>query len=110
MGLRFQTREYRHRVSIVYEKDPVQDALGHESGTETELGCRWARIEPLRGDEILVAEQRVGHVTHRVNFRHLAGIATEMQVKFGTRRFEIVHAINVMELGEETELLCREEV
>ena len=47
-------------------------------------------------------------MTHRVLLRYMAGIETEMRIRYGKRILEIVSVRDVNERHEYLQLLCRE--
>jgi len=99
----------RHRVTI-QKKTTSQDSYGAEQETWTNVATVWAGIEPLRGREYIDAQNATAEVTHRVRIRYQSGITPRMRVSFGSRTFEIVSVINVLERNRELELMCREVV
>lgn len=68
----------------------------------------WAAVDPLSGREFFVAAQSQSEVTHRVLLRYMAGIETEMRIRYGKRILEIVSVRDVNERHEYLQLLCRE--
>ena len=54
------------------------------------------------------ASQSQSEVTHRVLLRYMAGIETEMRIRYGKRILEIVSVRDVNERHEYLQLLCRE--
>lgn len=73
----------------------------------------WAQVEPLTGNESLTAERIDADVTHRVRCRYLdvAGITPDMRIKLDNesdRILDITSVINLKELDETVEMMCRE--
>ena len=69
----------------------------------------WAMVRPLRGEEILQAQQVHEKVTHKVTSRPwVPGVTNEMRVDLAGRKLNIVSSINVDERNRELELMCVE--
>ena len=104
--------ELRSRVTLQQESR-VADGGGGFSNTWTNLASSptvWARIEPLRGREVLQAMQLQSPVTHRVTLRYRGDVRAGMRLVAGARAFNIRAAINLEERGRWLELLCEEGV
>lgn len=102
--------EYRHRIKIqVQAGSPPQDAGGAPQTAWTDLvaGC-WAAVEPLRGRELLAAQQFSSEVTGQVRIRYRAGITAGMRVLWGTRVYDILAPIDAQERHVELTLLVKE--
>lgn len=71
----------------------------------------WARIEPIRGEERIAAQQTQAKQTHSVSLRHNAypTLTGAHRFLFGTRIFEITSPpLNPGERNEEWLCDCRE--
>lgn len=99
----------RHRITI-QTPATVQSASGQVNPGWSDYLSAWASIEPLRGREYMEGRQTQASVDHRVRMRYRAGITPKMQVVFGSRTFQIVSVINVIEGKRELNLMCRENV
>ncbi len=74
----------------------------------------WASIWPLKGRELLQAQQVVSEVTHGVTIRFRRGVTTAQRVKYvdhradATRYFKIRSALNRKEKNQWLDLMCEE--
>ena len=98
----------RHLVTIEHKTAEAGDFDGTPEEWER-LRKAWCEIEPLRGEEILQAQQLQSKVTHKVKCGEwLAGVTSEMRLTFAGRRLEITSIVNVGERNRKTEMLCIE--
>ena len=104
----------RLRCRITFQRfDGACDAYGAPLLADDEhwadYASAWAAVDPLSGREFFAAEQSQSEVTHRVLLRYMAGIETEMRIRYGKKRIlEIVSVRDVNERHEYLQLLCRE--
>jgi len=100
----------RHRLSIEHlvAGSPTQDAGGEVDQAWVELAEVWGSIEPLRGRELIAAQQAQSETTGTIRIRYRAGITSKMRVVFRARIFEILGVVNPMERNVELVLSVRE--
>lgn len=107
--INFDIGKLRHRVDIYAvvrsANEYNESVISYPSITST----RWAEIVALSGEELINASKLFATVTHRVNMRYF-GLTPEMQLGFGSRRFEIgwinnVNQQNVKEIALVKELI-----
>ncbi len=70
--------ELDQRVMIKRKTD-VDDGQGGSAPTEVTVGTVWAKIEPVRGQERVIADRQAGTQTYRITARnqgHWAGVVT----------------------------------
>lgn len=98
----------RHRVTI-QQYTTTDNEYGEPVPTWADVATVWASVEPLSGNERMIAQQRNASLTHKVVIRYLAGVTAEMRVKFGDRYFAIVEPpMNIDERDREMHLMCVE--
>ena len=69
----------------------------------------WFRVKPLRGEEMLQAQQVNEKVTHKLTTRPwISGVTNEMRADLNGRKLNVVSSINVDERNKELELMCVE--
>lgn len=104
--------QQRHRVSIqrLTAGSPQQDAGGSPDENWTTLFTVWAEIAPLRGRELLAAQQVSTEVTGTVKMRYRADytITGRDRVLFGSRVYDILAPVNILERNNELVLYVRE--
>lgn len=54
-------------------------------------------LEPLRGDELVVAQQVQSHVTHKGRCRYFPGANSRHWLELGNRKFNVESVTNWME-------------
>lgn len=100
--------QMRHRVTIQTLAE-ASDGAGGFTGTWTDVATVWAKIEPLKGMEVLQAMQLEAPLTHKVFIRYRTGIATNgVRLKHEGRYFDIKQVRNLMESERWLELLVEE--
>src|ERR1700722_18578897 len=92
-----------HQVSLLSDPGP-RDSEGTPLAT-TDFADTWAAIVVLQGRELDKAQQIVSEVTHRITIPYQTGVASQMQVQFGTRLFQIQAVLNPDERNNELQLL-----
>lgn len=107
MGLSIGT--FRRRLKL-QQTTETRDDYGALKNAWAEVAEVWAAIEPLRGDELLRAQQVTAEVTTRIRIRYRSGVTPKMraQSETGTRTFDIRAVIDVRDEHKELELLCLE--
>ena len=99
----------RHMIAIESVIE-TQDADGSVIETWSTYATAQASIEPISGREYFAAQTTQADVTHRISLRYFAGIMPKMRVKYGSRIFDILSAININERNRELQLMCRESI
>jgi SPP1 family predicted phage head-tail adaptor len=80
--------ELRHRLTL---EAPVEapDGAGGFARTWTPLGEIWAAIEPLGAGEAVIADKRLGRLTHRLVVRRRDDLTLNHRFRLGQRTFAI---------------------
>jgi len=102
-----QAGKLRHKVTLKTGGES-QDEYGEVTYTWSTQATLWASIEPLRGRELLHAQEVNAELSHRVRCRYNSNVDVADRIAFGTRTLEIVSVINPRERGAELELFCKE--
>ena len=100
------------KIEIQEDRGTTRDAAGKPVPNWTTInnGERWASIVPTSGVETQQGGKQHGVVSYEIRTRYLAGVTRKMRVKFGTRTFGILSAVNTDERGAELVMVCRENV
>jgi SPP1 family predicted phage head-tail adaptor len=98
----------RHRLTL---EAPVEmaDGAGGVARTWSALGQVWAAIEPVGANEAVVADKRIGALTHRVTLRHRSDLTLNHRFRLGMRVFFIRALRDPDEQGRFLECLVAEE-
>lgn len=97
----------RHRVELK-SLSQSQNEFGEPVDTWSTFATVWASVEPLRGRELLLAQQANSEVTIRVRVRYNSSIDPTDRVVIGSRILEILSVIDSEERNWQQELLCKE--
>lgn len=97
----------RHRLTI-QELVGSQNSYGEVVQTWSDVATIWGSIEPLRGKEYIEAATARASVDHRIRVRYRSDITPGKRIEYGSRTFEIVSVIDVLEKHKEMELMCKE--
>lgn len=95
---------------IRFESRVVDPDTKQWTGDWTIEGDDWAKIEPLRGRELFMAQQVKSRVSHRVTLNYREGVKPSWRIVFKERNLEIETVINVLEADVVLELMCIEEI
>ena len=106
---------WRHRVSFEQETRVADGGGGWLSSWSVERSC-WGRVEPLRGRELLQAQQLQHAVSHKITIRHVAAVAAyhrdgvldRRRISFRGRAMRILAIVNPDERDEFLEILAQE--
>lgn len=98
---------YRHRVTVQVVTE-TQNSQGEPSTDWADETTVWTSVEPLVGRELLLAQQTVALVTHRVGLRYLAGLTAKKRLVFNGRTFNILNVMNLEERNREMEIMAQE--
>lgn len=109
-----QISRLRHRVSLqrLLPGSPAQDAGGVPDEQWTTLFTCWADVAPLRGRELVAAQQVASEVTGTVRIRYRSDfqLTSKDRVLFDTRVYDVVSVVNHDERNREVILYVRENV
>ena len=97
----------RHRLSLQSGTES-QDDYGQVTETFAEFAEVWGSITPLRGLELIHAQQVQSEVTHKCFIRYNSSIDTKDRIVFGSRTFEIMSILNADERDVYQEVWCKE--
>ena len=99
----------RHRVKVIKVTYPTPDTYGERAPFESTDRTVWARIEPLKSQELFEAQQVQSEVTHRITLRwNDADIKQVDQIDFVGRRFEVDSVRNIDERRRTYEIMAIE--
>lgn len=100
--------EFRHRLTL-QAADEIEDGAGGVTRTWQSLGAVWAAIAPLSADDRMIADRRLGQLTHRITLRHRNDITLSHRFVLGARVFTIRAVRDPDERGRHIECLAEEE-
>lgn len=98
----------RHRLTLEAPEEE-SDGAGGVLRVWTPLGQVWAAIEPLGAGEAVIADRRVGALTHRILLRHRADLTLHHRFRLGLRVFTLRALRDPAEDGRFLECLAAEE-
>jgi SPP1 family predicted phage head-tail adaptor len=104
-----QIGKMRRQVTLQTLGTRVDDGAAGGSIPFNDVATVWARIEPLAGRELFVAQQFDPSITIRVTIRYRTGIKPSDRIVYGTRVFDIkAPPVDPEEKHRELQLLCEE--
>ena len=98
----------KRRGAIQAYTETSRDAHGSPVGAWATVTTRWMSFEPLRGDELLHAQQQKSTVTHRIRMWYWSTLTTDHRITYDSRTFTIASILDVDEENREQVLLCSE--
>lgn len=100
----------RHRVTLqsLVAGSPDRDSGGAPDEAWTDVVTVFASVEPLRGAELLRAQQVDSEVSGQIRIRYRAGVTSKMRAVFDSRNYDILAVIDPRERNHELLLLVRE--
>lgn len=104
-----QAGKLRHRISI-RKRTVTRGTYGEEVVTWSEHAQCWAEIDPPKSREFFGSGQTQADVIVRMRIRYVEGVKHEMQVLYGTRKYDIVSISNPDERNKELIMQCKEKM
>jgi len=96
----------RHRLTI---QRPVPGIGWGANPTWKTYAQVWGSLEPLRGNELLTAQQVQSEVTGKSEINYLPGITPDMRIVCGSRIYQILAAIDPEERHRELQIMWKEQ-
>lgn len=100
--------ELRHRLEL-QAPDETPDGLGGVTRGWESLGYVWAAIEPASANDRVVADKRLGLISHRIVIHRRSEITSTHRFVLGQRSFVILAVRDADERGRFLECLVEEE-
>ena len=103
---------YNKRFALKKPVEGTPSATGERTTTWSEVASFWGSLWPVRGREYYEAQQIQSEVTHVIRcwYRSDVEFSTERALWLGTRRFDILSAIDIDEAHRELELRVVEQL
>ncbi len=102
-----QAGKLRHRVAIQTFTE-TQDTYGEPIRTWSTALTVHASIKPLRGQELLAAQEIAAETTHESRMRYNSTLTSLARLKFGSRIFDITGVVNWLERNVLLIVSCKE--
>lgn len=100
--------ELRHRLDLQAPQETPDGMGGVVRGWES-LGQVWAAMESVSMNDAVVADKRLGRITHRIVIRRRSEIGTMHRFVLGERSFVLLAVRDADERGRFLECLVEEE-
>lgn len=102
----------RHRVEIQVPSETLSDFRQPVQGWATDATA-WARVEPLKGDEVMQGDKVQAGVTHKVTMRHRTDLTAKKRLRWagsaGTLVLNIVAVLPMVGDANWIEVWCKRE-
>ncbi len=103
------------RIKILEYAEIEDGAGGYLDDWENEVGWNeittvWANINPLSGRDLIMAQQAMAEITHKITIRYNFKIKSSHIIVYNSRRFEIQYIRNIQEKNTYLEILCVEKL
>lgn len=102
-----RTGDFTRRVTL-QSRSSTPNGFGQASQTWSDVLTCWARLEPLSGRELMLAQATSAEVTHQVEIFYRPSITAAMRVVYQGRFFNILSVIDPDMAHVTLELLCSE--
>lgn len=100
--------DFNRRITIQQRSSATPDGFGQASQTWNDLLQCWARIEPLSGRELVLAQAQSAEVTHLVEIMYRPTVTAAMRAVYQGRIFNVLSVIDPDMAHVTLELLCSE--
>lgn len=102
--------ELRHSISFISLTAGASNGMGGTATSSTTFYTTMAAIWPMSGKESVENMRNELKITHKIRIWYKSGILPSMEIKFGSRQFEIVGIINKDEANVTLDFLAFERV
>lgn len=99
----------RHPVQI-HTPTETRSASGEPTPTFARAEDVWASVEPLRGQELFLAQQVDAATTIRVRMRYTSTLTTQCRIVHEGRILEVLTILDGEDRNVDLEVMCREDV
>lgn len=106
---KFKTGSLRHRLTL-QSNTPTVDSVGGQVDSYATYATVWGSLRPMRGKELINAQQIFAEVDHKAVIRYNATIAPTNRVLFDSRIFEVLAILDWDEMKVWQELSLKEVV
>ena len=92
----------------IQSPNPTQNEFGEPDQVQPYVYFAdvWSSMEPLKGNEKYVADQRFGQVDAKFKFRYIVGLTADMRILVGDDAYDIREILNINNLNRELEVLA----
>lgn len=104
-----KARLTRHPVQI-HTPTETRSSSGESIPTYARAEDIWASVEPLRGQELFLAQQVDAATTIRVRMRYTSTLAMTSRIVHEGRNLEVLSILNKDDRNVDLEVMCREDV
>ena len=103
--------KFIHRVTLMQRDGaaPTVNELGEQVHTPASLGPVWARVSPVKSEELNENAEHTLIITHQVTLRYNGTLTHNDWILYGQRVLYIVDITDPDEETRETVLSCREQ-
>lgn len=98
--------DLRHRISI-RRRSTAEDTLGQEVRSWVEIASVRAKVENLKGNELLIANAERAENIYRVTIRYIPNIVEKMQIIYDSMPLDITNVSDVTGRKRELEIMCK---
>ena len=100
----------RHEV-VIQDETRAPDSHGQMVPTWASFQATYAKIQNLRGNELLVAQQINAKIDTKILIRWVSGLRATMRIQAthdgGTRYYNIISINTIDEIEETQEIMCQ---
>jgi len=107
-GNAVRSGDFNRRITIQRRSSATPNGFGQASQTWADVLSCWARIEPLSGRELELAQATHAEVTHLVEILYRPGITAAMRAVYQGRVLNVLSVIDPDTAHITLELLCSE--
>ena len=92
----------------IQNNTPTRDAAGGQTDSYSTTQTVWAAVNPLRGTEMINAQQVQMEISHKIVLRYNTNVSDTTRILFDSRTFEVESIIDPYEKNQFLELMCKE--
>ncbi|MCK9599958.1 MAG: phage head closure protein [Sphaerochaeta sp.] len=96
----------KQRITI--QERAINNVLGDPIEVWSDVQEMWAKVQPMRGDELFKAQQMNTRINTKITMRPYPGLSTLHRIIHGSDTYNILSVQNVDSLGVDMLLYCEE--
>ena len=104
---KYKTGDLRHRLAL-QSNTPDTSVMGQDVANYSTYATVWGSLRPMRGKELINAQQISAEVTSKAVIRYLSTVKSTDRILFETRTFEVFDIIDFDEMHVFMELTLKE--
>lgn len=98
----------RQRITLLKSSGNEVNSMGEEVPKYIDFKEVWASVAPMTGREYQESQKLRSETTYKIAIRYVAGVTTDMKIRYKEKIMWIVSVLNVNERNSELQIVAFE--